>query len=654
MKFILSLFISLATAVSVFASPYADEVVIPKPVKTVKLKGSCKIDAVPKVNLVQNFEYGAEGYILEITGKGIQITAGTDAGAFYAQQTLDQIVRACNGKKIPAQKVIDYPRFGYRGVMLDVSRQFFDKEFVKKQLKMFAQLKFNRFHFHLVDGAGWRIEIDRYPLLTQISAWRPMALYSEWKKKGEWKFCDRNYKGAYGGYYTKDELREIVAFADSLHIVVIPEIEMFGHSSEVTPVYPEVACGHSKFLSVGDGTYENGKSVYCIGKEKTFEFLQNIIDEVLEIFPSEYIHIGGDEANKRHWKACPDCQKRIADNHLDGEDGLQSYGISRMEKYINSKGRQIIGWDEILEGGLAPNAAVMSWRGESGGKIAAASGHKVVMSPNTYCYLDKCQGNPLKEPFGYGGFLRIAKTYSYNPAPDTLKGKEYIIGVQGNLWTEYVPTEEHVEHMFYPRTFAISEIGWTPQEMRNYDDFYPRAVAMSKYVNSQGYSVYDMTQGDDVRVGYDTDVEHLARGCNVTYLTKYSREYAKNGAAALVDGKIGGYGLGDRWQGWQGKDCSYIVDLGSEKSFSSISTTFGQWGMSQIMIPEKMTFEISSDGENYKTVYTEDYIVDWDYIRPFYHTFTWNGKEKARYIKVTGKIDKKIPGWLFTDEIIVK
>lgn len=485
---------TFAVAANAQAKKPVSNVIIPQPVEIQMLAGSCRADAVPVVNIVEDFEYGAEGYVLEITSRGIKITAGTAAGEFYARQSLEQL--RYGAKRIPAQRIIDYPRLPWRGVLLDVSRHFRSKEFVKKQLLAMAAFKINRFHFHLVDGAGWRIQLDKYPLLTQISAWRPAEYYYDWLEKENHTYCTRNREGAYGGYYTKDDLREIVAFADSLHITVIPEIEMFGHSTEVMAVYPQLGCCGSEFVIDDKGRVEQGKAVYCLGKEASFEFLQDVIDEVLEIFPSEYIHIGGDEANKRHWKACPDCQRRIADLGLKDEDELQSYGIARMEKYINGKGRKIIGWDEILEGGLAPNAAVMSWRGEEGGRAAAASGHKVVMTPEEWCYIDRCQGNPEVDSVGFHGLLSIEKMYSYDPAPADMPGREYVMGAQANLWTEMVMRDNHCEHMLYPRIFAIAEIGWTPQESRDYLKFEPRAIELSNRLRSAGYSVYDMSARD--------------------------------------------------------------------------------------------------------------------------------------------------------------
>lgn len=657
MKKLTSLALSVCAvmaAAPVLAKTPVSNIIIPQPVEIKMLGGFCKADAVPDINIVADFEYGDEGYILEITTRGIKITAGTSAGVFYAQQSLNQLKYGVT--RIPAQKIIDYPRLPWRGAMLDVSRHFRSKDFVKKQLLAMASLKLNHFHFHLVDAAGWRIPIDKYPLLTQVCAWRPAEFYYDWKKKENNTYCTQNRNGAYGGYYTKDDIREIVAFADSLHITVIPEVEMFGHSAEVISAYPQLGCRGSKFVIDSKGRVKQGKSVYCLGREDSFEFLEDVIDEVIEMFPSEYIHIGGDEANKKHWKECPDCQKRIADLGLKDEDELQSYGIARMERYISGKGRKIIGWDEILEGGLAPNAAVMSWRGEKGGQKAAASGHKVVMSPREWCYLDKCQGNPEVDSIGFNGFLSVEKVYSYDPAPLKMQGREYVIGIQGNLWTEWVMRDSHCEHMLYPRLLAIAEIGWTPQQNRNYKTFEPRAIAMSERLRLAGYGVYDMSSRDWVRKGSDCVTEHLAKDCRVKYITDYAKKYSASGTASLTDGRLGAWAPGGNWQGWKGRDCDYVVDLGSEKTVREISASFGQWSRSEIMFPVKVTLSYSADGKDYIVLSETDNTLDWNNKRPAYHEFNWkdNSGVKARYIRVTGKINPDKKGWILTDEVIVK
>ncbi|EKC52778.1 beta-hexosaminidase precursor, partial [human gut metagenome] len=337
------------------------------------------------------------------------------------------------------------------------------------QLRMMASLKLNRLHWHLTDGAGWRIQIDRYPLLTEVAAWRRGATWQQWRDGGA-EYCRFDDPEASGGYYTKEEIREVVAYADSLHITVIPEIEMPGHSEEVLAVYPGLSCKGEPY-SGGD---------FCIGNDATFEFLENVLTEVMELFPSEYIHIGGDECPKTRWEKCPACQARIKalglkdDDRHSAEHYLQSYVTARIEKFLNEHGRRIIGWDEILEGELAPNATVMSWRGTEGGIYAAKMGHDAIMTPTTYCYLDYCQASdPENEPLNIGGYVPIEKLYSYEPVPDSLATDyaKHIIGVQANLWTEYIPTNEQLEYMLLPRVAALSEVQWCDRGTREWTRF---------------------------------------------------------------------------------------------------------------------------------------------------------------------------------------
>ncbi len=362
-----------------------------------------------------------EGYRIEVSREGVRIAASTETGLFYGFQTLAQLIDS--DPTVAAQTIADAPRFPYRGSHIDVSRNFFGKDFMKKHLRMMAALKLNRLHWHLTDGAGWRIEIDRYPRLTEFAAWRPQQTWQEWREGG-CRYCECSPE-AHGGYFSKEEVREIVAYARQLHITVIPEIEFPGHSEEVTAAYPELSCSGKPYTG-GD---------VCIGNEKTFEFYQNVLLEVMELFPSEYIHIGGDEAGKEAWRKCPKCQARMRREGLKDVDELQSYGIRRMERFLNAHGRRMLGWDEILDGGLAPGATVMSWRGEEGGRKAAAAGHHVVMTPGSHCYFDGYQADPTTEPQAFSGYLPLEKVYSYDPAPADMEGREWVLGVQANLWS---------------------------------------------------------------------------------------------------------------------------------------------------------------------------------------------------------------------------
>jgi hexosaminidase len=406
-----------------------------------------------------------EGYKLVVSKKTISII-GRGAGLFYGLQSLMQLLPV-DGKvpfKIPCAEIIDQPRFRYRGMHLDVGRHFQPVEFIKKYLDLMAQYKMNTFHWHLTEDQGWRIEIKKYPKLTAIGSKRKETV------KGRQL---QPYVGdgiPYQGFYTQEEIKEVVAYAKSLYITVIPEIEMPGHSLAAIASYPELACTSGPF-EVGT-TWGVFKDIYC-PKEETFKFLEDVLSEVVELFPAPYVHLGGDEAPKDRWKESPIAQEVIKREGLKDEHELQSYFIRRIEKFLNSKGKRLIGWDEILEGGLAPNATVMSWRGEKGGIEAAKQKHDVIMTPTDYCYFDYGQGDPKNEPINIGGYLTLKKVYSYNPTPPDLTKDEqqYILGAQGNVWTEYLKTPESVEYMVFPRMLALSEVVWTPLAEKNYDDF---------------------------------------------------------------------------------------------------------------------------------------------------------------------------------------
>ncbi len=400
-----------------------------------------------------------EGYTLSIKPGLIKISAKNCAGIFYGLQSLFQMIdQNTSDRKIslPCVNIQDYPRFKWRGVHLDVCRHFFPVEFVKKYIDMLSMYKINTFHWHLTDDQGWRIEIKKHPKLTEISAWRT-------EEDGK----------VYGGFYTQDQIRDVVQYAKKHYITIVPEIEMPGHAVAVLSAYPELSCTGGPFkVETHWGVFED---VFCAGNEKTFDFLQDVLSEVIDLFPSELIHIGGDEVPKIKWKACEKCQARIKSENLKNENELQSYFIQRIEKFLNAKGKKIIGWDEILEGGLAPNASVMSWRGIDGGIAAAKQKHFVVMTPGTHCYFDHYQALN-NEPKAIGGYTSLEKVYSYEPVPETLNPEEanYILGAQANMWTEYILTTDHVEYMLMPRMIALSEVVWSPKEIRNLDNFLKR------------------------------------------------------------------------------------------------------------------------------------------------------------------------------------
>ncbi|HSU51465.1 MAG TPA: beta-N-acetylhexosaminidase [Segetibacter sp.] len=414
-------------------------------------------------------ENAADRYTLKVTPTSVKINGDTYSGTFYGIQSLLQLlpVTVSSSLEIPAVSILDSPRFAYRGMHLDVGRHFFPVSFVKKYIDYIALHKMNYFHWHLTEDQGWRIEIKKYPKLTEVGSCRNGTIIGHNPGTG-------NDSIRYCGYYTQDEIKDVVKYATDRHITVIPEIEMPGHAEAALTSYPFLGCP-------GTGPYQVEqkwgvfKNVFCAGNDSTFNFLQDVLDEVLTLFPSKYIHIGGDECPKTNWKTCPLCQARIKTLGLKDEHELQSYFIQRIEKYLNSKGRNIIGWDEILEGGLAPNATVMSWRGEEGGIAAAKEKHKVIMTPGSYVYFDHSQVQK-DDSLHIGGFLPLEKVYSYEPVPKELSEDEgkYVLGAQANVWTEYMAYPSKVEYMIFPRMSALSEVLWSPKADRNWTEFEPR------------------------------------------------------------------------------------------------------------------------------------------------------------------------------------
>ena len=441
--------------------------------------------------------YTEEAYVLVVAKNGVTIKGGSEKAVFYGLQSLRQVVFHAKAKgekvELPCMVVEDKPHFGYRGGMLDVCRHFFNVDEVKKFIDILALHKMNRFHWHLTEDQGWRIEIKKYPELTKIGSMRKeTAVYGTNPKNGRTMITGNDGK-PHGGFFTQEEVRDIVRYATERYIEVIPEIDMPGHMVAALATYPELGCTK--------GPYEVrtkwgiSKDVLCAGRESTFEFIEGVLDEVVALFPSKYIHIGGDECPKHRWKECPDCQKRIADEGLKDEFELQSYFMKRVEKYLSEKhGRSIIGWDEILEGGLSKTATVMSWRGTKGGIKAAQMGNDVVMTPNHFCYLDYANtsdrvknGEPISGGRNGKRPLTLRKSYSFNPY-DQLNEHErkFIKGVQGNLWTEFVPNFDHAQRMVLPRIAAIAEVGWTFGE-KNYDDFARRMHLLRKLYDKCGY-----------------------------------------------------------------------------------------------------------------------------------------------------------------------
>lgn len=586
-----------------------------------------------------------EGYVLSVNSDGVRIEALSGAGLFYGVQTLLQMA-ADAPEGMTAVTVKDEPRFEYRGIMLDVSRHFRSKEFVKRQIDLLSYYKINRLHLHLTDAAGWRIEIKKYPRLTQFAAWRPQAVWKDWWN-GKREYCEETDPRAQGGYYTQDDIRELVAYAQKHYVTIIPEIEMPSHSEEVLTAYPELSCTHVPYK----------QSDFCIGNEKTFEFLENVLTEVMELFPSEYIHIGGDEAGKASWPNCKLCQARMKKEGLKDVNELQSYSIHRMERFLNSHGRKLLGWDEILDGGLAPNATVMSWRGTEGGLAAIRSGHKAIMSPGQYCYLDGYQDAPYSQPEAIGGYLPLKKVYGYEPVPDSLSADEakLMYGVQANLWTEYIPTEEHAEYMLYPRAIALAEVAWSKPENKSWEDFHRRALKIVDELKAKGYHPFELKNEIGNRKEAETPVEHLALGKKVTYNAPYWENYPAAGEATLTDGRRGGWNYNDQlWQGFVTKDrVDVVIDLEKETPIHSVAADFMQICGPEVFMPERVVISVSNDGKEFTQLAEIKHEVVRDDAVTF-KNFGWEGEASARYIRYQALASDKFGGVLFTDEIVVK
>jgi hexosaminidase len=613
----------------------------------------------------------SEGYTLEILADGIVLSAPKPAGLFYGVQTLLQLLPVavfCEDDEgttemvLPALRIQDWPRFPYRGMHLDVSRHFFPADFIKRYIDLIALHKMNVFHWHLTDDNGWRLEINRYPGLTETSAWRVDREEEPWRSR---KAQQPGEKATYGGFYTQDEVREIVEYASTQHVTVIPEIEMPGHTSEVLAAYPELSCTGGPF-TVATGGYWPNVDIFCAGNDSVFVFIQNVLTEVMDLFPGPYIHIGGDEADKRRWRACDKCQARIQKEGLKDEAELQSYFIKRVEKFLSKHNKRLVGWDEILQGGLAPEATVMSWRGVDGGIAAAKMGHDVVMTPTTHCYFDYYQADPEFEPVAIGGFTTLKRVYSFEPVPPTLTDKEaqHILGAQGNVWTEFISTPSHAEYMSVPRMSALAEVNWTPRESRNWQSFRERLEVHKKRLDEMGVkysngsyaveirtvpdvasgslaavlsseqlntSIHYTLDGDEPslespeyssRIGLErttsiraavfekgklkesasekTVLLHKGVGKTVRYNNPYTGRYVSDDTY-LVDGLNGSLNPSDGyWQGFEGEDVDLLLDLGTTYSVTSLSTTFLEGKNSIIIAPSVVEFEVSLNGVDFQ------------------------------------------------------
>lgn len=619
---------------------------LPVRLKKGKMKDAVNTIALLLENDTRQFPSG-ESYTLSVTPQKITVKATSGAGLFYGLQTLLQLsIPSENAFSVPVVEIVDTPRFAYRGLMLDVSRHFLSKEFIKKQIDALAYYKINRLHLHLTDAAGWRIEIKKYPLLTEFAAWRTDAIWKKWWNGGR-KYLRFDEPGASGGYYTQEDIRELVAYARQHYMTLIPEIEMPSHSEEVLAAYPQLSCAGEP--------YKNAD--FCVGNEETFTFLENVLTEVMALFPSEYIHVGGDEAGKAAWKTCPKCQKRMQDEQLANVDELQSYLIHRAEKFLNDHGRKLLGWDEILQGGLAPNATVMSWRGEEGGIAAVRSGHKAIMTPGGYCYLDSYQDAPHSQPEAIGGYLPLKKVYSYDPVPASLSAEQakLVHGAQGNLWAEYIPTPQHMEYMMYPRALALAEVAWSAPERKSWPDFHARALKAVADLQAKGYHTFDLKKEIGSRPESFRPITHLALGKKVTYTAPFNASYPGKGDVSLTDGVRGDWTYGDGvWQGFISENrLDVTIDMETETTIRSVAADFMQVVGAEVFLPVAVVISISDDGTNFTELKNQTYEVDKENAIKFI-SVSWEGDAKGRYIRYQARAGKELGGWIFTDEIVVK
>ena len=584
----------------------------------------------------------AEAYQLHVSPDTILIRAASADGFRLAWATVRQLTTK---KGVACCDVLDAPAYKWRSMMLDVSRHFRSIEFLKRQIDAMARYKFNRLHLHLTDAAGWRIEIKRYPRLTNLAAWRPYATWQEWTDNGG-KYVEEGTPGAYGGYYTQDQLRELVSYAADRGITIVPEIEMPGHSEEVLAAYPELSCSHEPYKD----------SDLCPGSVATYDFMENVLLEVMDIFPSEYIHVGGDEAVMKAWDNCLLCQRMMKELHTD-KAGLQAHLITHFGNFLNAHGRRLVGWDEVIASRLAPNTTVMVWRETDLARKAIEHGYDVVLSPGDYCYIDRYQDAPITQPTAMGGYLTLKKMYDYVPGDDlTADERRHITGLQANLWAEYIPSDEQMEYMFWPRAMAIAEIGWNGAEKKDYADFHRRALAECDTVRAMGIHAFDLRHEIGERKESFTPVKHKARGCRVTYNTPLHPKYTAGGEQALVDGVRGGWTYADkRWQGFTGTEgwcLDVTIDMGSIQKLHEVSVVFMQSLGPWIYYPTKYRVSLSEDGKTFTQVYSQDQPQR-DPCRVGYRTQAWHGSRKARYVRVQGSCDTEF-GWLFTDEIVVR
>lgn len=587
-----------------------------------------------------------EAYKIKVSKDTIEILGRSWEGFLRASQTLAQL-RISAG--IACGIIEDAPTYAWRGVMIDVSRHFFPMEFLKKQVDVLSRFKMNRLHLHLTDAAGWRMEVKRYPRLTSLGAWRTDSLWKTWWNDGKRHYASQADEDAYGGFYTQSELRELVAYAAERGIMIVPEIEMPAHSEEALTAYPELSCTHEPYKQAD----------FCPGNVATYDFLEHVLEEVMDVFPSPYIHIGGDEAGKASWPTCPLCQAKMSELGIEDVELLQAHLIASMGRFLQAHGRKLIGWDEVISDSLTENAIVMVWRGTDKAAEAIEQGCDVILSPGGFCYLDSYQDAPPTQPEAIGGYLPLEKVYSFVPGeglPDETKA--HILGVQGNLWTEYVPTTSHAEYMLYPRALALAEIGWRGGEIegKDFDEFRSRAEFVGEQLRRElNVNAFALSSERGERAERSDTVAHKAFGKTVTYNLPYNSLYAAAGEGSLTDGLRGGWANNDgRWQGFiRGKRFDVVIDLGEVTEVKSVSADFMQACGPEIFFPSAFIVSLSLDGENFTEV-GRDEVVSAKTEQPDVRTYAWEGEARnAKYVRVQA-LPSDFGGWVFTDEIVVK
>lgn len=654
----------------------------------------------------------AEGYKLDADAKQIRIAGASAAGVFYGIQTLRKSLPLVNGKaskvSIPAVHIADAPRFAYRGTHLDVSRHFVTVDSVRQFIDMLALHNINRFHWHLTDDQGWRIEIKKYPLLTQIGSKRAQTVIGHNSGKYDGK--------PYGGFYTQQQIRDIVKYAADRYITIVPEIDLPGHMQAALAAYPDMGCTGGPYeVWQKWGVSDN---VLCAGNDKTLTFIDNVLKEITQLFPSKYIHVGGDECPKTQWQKCPKCQARIKALNLEAKDGhsaeerLQSYIITHASNYLKSLGRNTIGWDEILEGGLAEGATVMSWRGESGGIAAAKQHHDVVMTPNSYLYFDYYQSlDKANEPLAIGGYLPLETVYSYEPMPKELTADEarHIIGVQANIWTEYMPTFKQMQYMALPRLAALSEVQWSQPALKDYNSFTNRLTEFTHLYDRLGYNyakhlynvaihvdsdnkwreiLIHMTTAGNAEIRYTLDGTeptanstlytgaivlqksakiraaafrdgkrssvtsqdisfNKATACPVELLQPTHKNYTYKGGATLTDGLLGDKGFGTgRWLGFSGNDLEAVIDLKQNTDVSSVSLNTCVDKGSWIFDARNIEVSVSADGKSFTKVASKSLPALEEQTPDNIYTYELTFPQTTtRYVKLTATSEHNIPKW---------